>query len=381
MTSGAEVIVIGAGIVGASVARELAVRGVSVRLVDRIGVARGTTGLGEGNVVLADKVPGPELDLAIFGQALYDELDDRLGETIRVRRKGSLVLHETTDDLAAARRTAAAMRAAGVEARTVAGDELARLEPHLASDLAGATLFPRDVQVDAVAVARALAAEAEKAGARITVPRTVRSIVVRGGRASGVETDRGEIGGDAVVLAAGAWSAELAETAGIRLPVAPRKGQLVLTEPQPRLVGRKLLDGSYAAGVASAGAALIVSTVIETATDGGVLVGSSRELRGFDTDPDARVTAAILQRAVRFVPALAALGVEREWAGLRPYLPDHLPAIGASSGVPGLWIATGHEGAGVGLGPATGRVLAQALCGETTAVDLAAFAPDRFGTV
>jgi glycine/D-amino acid oxidase-like deaminating enzyme len=123
---------------------------------------------------------------------------------------------------------------------------------------------------------------------------------------------------------------------------------------------------------------LELSTVVETTWDGDVLVGSSRERRGFDTRVDPAVTAAMVERAARLFPRLPGLRVAAAWAGLRPWLPDHLPAIGPSRAVPGLWLATGHEGAGVALGPVTGRLVAQLYCGEPPVVDPAPFDPDRF---
>jgi glycine/D-amino acid oxidase-like deaminating enzyme len=108
------------------------------------------------------------------------------------------------------------------------------------------------------------------------------------------------------------------------------------------------------------------------------VLGSSRERCGFDASVDPGVVAAMIARGARLVPALAGLEVEDTWVGFRPWLPDHLPAIGPSRRLPGLWLATGHEGAGVALGPVTGRLLAAALCGEPPAVDLAPFDPDRF---
>jgi D-hydroxyproline dehydrogenase subunit beta len=178
-----------------------------------------------------------------------------------------------------------------------------------------------------------------------------------------------------VVLAAGPWSAELAHRAGLHLPLEPRKGQLV------RLGGRldirhKVFDGGYLAAVAAPDAELQVSTVIETTFDGRVLVGSSRERRGFDTGVDPAVTQRMLDEAARLIPGVAALRPEAAWAGLRPWLPDGLPAIGRSR--TGIWVATGHEGAGVGLGPVTGELLAAAISGERPELDLAPFDPDRF---
>jgi glycine/D-amino acid oxidase-like deaminating enzyme len=121
-----------------------------------------------------------------------------------------------------------------------------------------------------------------------------------------------------------------------------------------------------------------VSTVVETTANGEVLVGATRERRGFDETVSDAVSGSLRDRAARLVPALARLPIRTAWVGFRPWLPDHLPAIGESQRVPGLWIGTGHEGAGIGLGPITGRLLAQGLTGEPTAIDLAPFNPDRF---
>ena len=138
-----------------------------------------------------------------------------------------------------------------------------------------------------------------------------------------------------------------------------------------------MFDGGYLAAVGSPEADLQVSTVIETTLDGKLLVGSSRERKGFDTSVDPKVTARMLEAAATVMPGVAELEPEDAWAGLRPWLPDGLPAIGRSR--TGIWVATGHEGAGVGLGPITGELVAAAISGETPKLDLAPFAPDRFG--
>jgi glycine/D-amino acid oxidase-like deaminating enzyme len=196
-----------------------------------------------------------------------------------------------------------------------------------------------------------------------------------GVRVAAARGPAGLLRADQVVLAAGPWSADLARTAGLHLPLEPRKGQLV------RLRGRldirhKVVDGGYLAAVAAAEAGLQVSTVVETTLDGDVLVGSSRERKGFDTSVDAAVTAEMVRRATEVIPGVAALKAAGAWAGLRPWLPDGLPAIGRSR--TGIWVATGHEGAGVGLGPITGELIAAAISGERLPLDLTPFDPDRF---
>jgi D-hydroxyproline dehydrogenase subunit beta len=181
-----------------------------------------------------------------------------------------------------------------------------------------------------------------------------------------------------VVIAAGAWSAALAATAGLLLPVEPRKGQLVRLERRPGFLSHKVIDGSYMAAVANPDERLLVSAVIETTLDGHVLVGSSRERRGFDLSVDSAVSAALLERAALLAPGIRDLAIDAAWAGLRPWLPGGLPAIGHSAAAEGLWVAAGHEGAGVAHGPITGRLIAQAICGEPVGLDLEPFDPDRF---
>jgi D-hydroxyproline dehydrogenase subunit beta len=371
-----DVVVVGAGIVGAAVARELAVRGVAVTLLDRGAVSSGTTGLGEGNVLCSDKDAGPELELARAGLAVYGELEERLGDEARIRRKGALIVHPDAGTWAA--EPARLERVAIGGARLIGADEVRELEPELTGPLHGASLFPDDLQCDPRAITLALVREAAQAGATVREGCAVDGIVVASG-VTGVIAGGERIAARAVVIAAGPWSAALAASAGLALPLEPRKGQLVrLAAPAPGLIRHKVVDGSYLASVASAGAGLEFSTVVETTYDGDVLVGSSRERRGFDTSVDPAVGEAMVERAARLFPRLSHLPHAAAWAGLRPWLPDHLPALGPLRAVPGLWLATGHEGAGVALGPVTGRLIAQLYAGESPVVDPAPFDPDRF---
>jgi glycine/D-amino acid oxidase-like deaminating enzyme len=154
--------------------------------------------------------------------------------------------------------------------------------------------------------------------------------------------------------------------------------RLALPAPDEAFLKHKVVDGSYLLSVASAGAERQLSTVVETTSDGQVIVGSSRERCGFDATVDHALAAQLRERAARLVPGVAALEPDDAWVGFRPWLPDHRPAIGPSDAVRGLWVGTGHEGAGVALGPITGRLLAQGITGEASPMDLAPFRPDRF---
>jgi glycine/D-amino acid oxidase-like deaminating enzyme len=343
-----DAIVVGAGICGAGVAHFLSQRGMDVLVLDRAGVALETSRHGEGNVLLCDKPPGPERELTIHGRRLWSELGDRF-EDGRVARKGSLLL--------------APANAISLSAVSTVPDPRA-IEPALAADVA-AVLDPDDLQVDAPGMAGAL----------------LGSIPVRTG-ATAVAADAGEVtlstgerlSADHVIVATGPWAGQLTE-----LPVQPRKGQLVALAAPPRLIVHKLIEAAYVASVADDEPGLSVATVIEQTLDGDeLLVGSSRARVGFDPIVDRRVTEAMIVRAARFVPHVARLPITRAWCAFRPWLPDHLPAIGRLRS--GVWTSTGHEGSGVCLGPVSGLLLAQLICREPTIVDPGPFDPRRFQT-
>ena len=147
---------------------------------------------------------------------------------------------------------------------------------------------------------------------------------------------------------------------------------------QGPLVRHKVYAADYVADVSSGSADLQSSAVVEGTSAGPVLVGASRERVGFDRGPAPQVLRRLAAQAVALFPVLAGVQVVRAYRGFRPYLPDHLPAIGPDPRAPGLFHACGHEGAGIGLAPATGLLLAQLLSGKPTEMDLSAFRPDRF---
>ncbi|MYR41648.1 FAD-binding oxidoreductase, partial [Streptomyces sp. SID5910] len=198
------------------------------------------------------------------------------------------------------------------------------------------------------------------------------------GAVRGVRTDRGGLRAPAVVNAAGPWGGEVAALAGVRLPVLPRRGYVLVTEPLPRRVRHKVYAADYVADVASDSADLQTSPVVEGTAAGPVLIGASRERVGFDRSVSLPALRALAAGATRLFPFLAEVRAMRTYAGFRPYLPDHLPAVGPDPRVPGLLHACGHEGAGIGLSTGTGHLIAQALCGERPALDLTPFRPDRF---
>lgn len=368
--------VVGAGMTGAACALYAARAGLDVVVVDRGPVAGGTTGAGEGNLLVSDKEPGPELDLALLSLRLWDQLAGELGRLIEYEAKGGVVVATSPGGLSALERFAAGQRAAGVIAEPVAGADLYDLEPHLAPGLPGAVHYPQDCQVmPALAAAHLLRAS----GARLYTGRTVTDVLRRpDGTVLGVRTDRGDIHAPSLVNAAGTWGADIAALAGTTLPVLPRRGFVLVTEPLPRRIRHKVYAADYVADVASDSAALQTSPVVEGTAAGPVLIGASRERVGFDRSFSLPALRSLAAGATRLFPFLAEVRALRAYTGFRPYMPDHLPAIGPDPRVPGLHHACGHEGAGIGLSAGTGHLIAQVLTAKTPDLDLAPFRPDRF---
>jgi D-hydroxyproline dehydrogenase subunit beta len=373
-----DVAVVGGGIVGAACTEALSRLGVDVALIERGQLTSGCSGACEGDVLLSDKEPGPELDLGKAGQALYDELAARLPIDIEIEHKGALILNLTADGAAGTAAYVERMQAAGVQARAITGDEARELEPALSPDVAGGAFFPADLQVWPMKVVIGLALAAQTEGARIVCNTSVEGIEIAAGRVTGIRTSRGSVICQAVVMAAGAAGSTLLAGCGVDLPLGARKGQIVVTEPRPGLIRRKIFDAGYTDTVHSVTASLQVSTVLETTHRGNVLIGSSRDATDPDSEARLAVSAAMIRHAVAFVPALAGLRAIRTYAGFRPYLPDSLPAIGKTGRLDGLLLAVGHEGSGINMGPITGELIAELYAGKTPRVDLTAFDPDRF---
>ena len=373
-----DVVVVGAGIVGSACAYFLARAGLTVAVVERGTVASGTTGAGEGNILVSDKAPGPELELARLSNRLWRELGDQLGPAAELEPKGGLVVAAGPQQRKPLDAFAATQAVAGVQTRPVAPDDLPELEPHLAAGLAGGVFYPQDMQVQPMMAAALLLRLARNLGADVHLRTEVTGVQTATGRVTGVRTSRGALAAGQVVNAAGPWAGQLASLAGLSLPVLPRRGFIVVTEPLPILIRHKVYTADYVANVASGSAELETSTVIEGTAGGTILIGASRERVGFDRSSSLRVVGMLAGQATRLFPVLAEARAIRFYRGFRPYCPDHLPVIGADGRLPGLLHACGHEGAGVGLAPVTGQLIAQVAAGQGPSLPLGPLRPDRF---
>jgi glycine/D-amino acid oxidase-like deaminating enzyme len=374
-----DAIVIGAGIVGASVALSLTNSGLKVLVIDRGAVSSGTTGAGEGNILVSDKDPGPELTLALRSRDLWFEMQNDVGDSFELEAKGGVVV--ARNDEGPLMELAHEQSLNGVSVQKLDHSSLHEVEPYLDQRYQSGVFYPQDAQCQPMlAAAHVIRAVVTRGGAFISQAR-VTKINVREGRVVGIETTQGNFSAPVIVNATGTWAGELAKMAGSHLPIAPRKGFILVTEPTKKYVFHKVYDSDYVANVASSDAELQTSTVVEGTRAGTILIGASRERVGFDGSMNYEILRRLAAQATSLFPVLRDVQLLRAYRGFRPYAPDHLPVIGEDATVKGLWHSAGHEGAGIGLAPGSAALITDAILQRPSFMDSSPFSPARFEKV
>ncbi|MEY4023239.1 MAG: hypothetical protein RLZ23_200 [Actinomycetota bacterium] len=374
-----DAIVIGAGIVGASSALSLTNAGLRVLVIDRGAVSSGTTGAGEGNILVSDKDPGPELTLALRSRDLWFEMQEDVGDSFELEAKGGVVVARNDDGPLI--KLASEQSQHGVVTQKLDHGSLHQLEPYLNPDLHSGIFYPQDAQCQPMlAAAHVIRTVVSRGGVFISQAKVTR-VIVENSRVAGVETSQGIFRAPIVVNATGTWAGEIATMAGSHLPIAPRKGFILVTEPTKKYVFHKVYDSDYVSNVASSDADLQTSTVVEGTRSGTILIGASRERIGFDGSMNYEILRRLAAQATSLFPILRDVQLLRAYRGFRPYAPDHLPVIGEDGKVGGLWHSAGHEGAGIGLAPGSAALITDAILGKESFMDCSPFSPRRFAKV
>lgn len=366
MSASADVLVVGAGIVGAACARALAAAGLRVAILD----ARraGATAAGMGHLVTMDDNPA-ELALTQRSLQLWQGWREQLPVDSAWAGVGTLWVAANDDEMQEAQRKQARLAASGVQSDLLDAAALAREEPALVCGLAGGLRVPGDAIVYAPAVVRWLL---QRLSPSLTVEHA--EVVALEDNATVRLADGTRRSAAAVLLAAGVDAAGLCP----ELPLRPKKGHLAITDRYPGLVRHQLVELGYAAST-QATAGISVAFNLQPRPTGQLLIGSSRQFDSADAQVDGAVLARMLRRALSYLPALAGLNAIRTWTGLRPATPDGLPILGAHPTRRGLWLALGHEGLGVTTAPATAELLAAAITGRGAAtLDAAPYRAERF---
>ena len=366
-----DIVVVGAGIVGCAVAYELARRGASVQVIDGRPVGMGATQASAGVLapyIEADDKDAVLLDLAVRSLELYEQFVSDVasdsGLTVTYHRTGTLEVASSDERMATLRNRAARLDAQGVPLGLLDGHAVRAEEPHLGGDVVGGLLVPTHGFVAASELTRALAAALRRHGAQLVEGSHAERIAGANGDLV-VETSRGSLTGNAVVLAAGSWSGQVA-IVGMKtsVPVRPVRGQLLhVAWNGPPL--RRVVWGERC--------------YLVPWDDGTLLVGATVEEAGFDERTTVAGVRDLLDAACDLVPHAWTAGFLGARAGLRPASADQLPIIGASRVLPNLMYATGHYRNGVLLAPLTAQLVADAMLDGRIDPALRATSPQRFG--
>lgn len=367
MTAAFDAVVLGAGIVGAACALELAGAGMTVAIVERDVVGGGATAAGMGHIVVMDDSPA-QFALTRYSQDLWNQLAEQLPDSVEYDPCGTLWIAASEEEFQEAHRKFLYYQAAGLPVEMLDGQALSQAEPNLRAGLPGALLVKRDSVVYAPCAAAWLLARARQMGATLYLGHPVAQC----GQGSVQLRDGTRLTSPHIVIALGADASAL--TPG--LPIRKRKGHLVITDRYPGFARHQLVELGYLHSAHSARGDSVAFNVQPRRT-GQVLIGSSRQFDSADPAVDRAILDAMLQRAELYMPGLRRLTALRVWTGFRAATPDKLPLIGPWLEDSTLYLATGHEGLGITTSLATARLLADCILRRASAIPLDPYLPAR----
>jgi len=363
-----DVVVVGGGVQGCSIAYHLATAGVDVVLIERLDIAAGASGASAGGVRHQGR-DLREFPLAFAAIERWRGLEEELGFDLGYRRDGHLTLIEDDADLTELTLTVERQVVAGLDISLLNQGGLHRLVPGVGPTVIAGAYSPNDGHADPERTTAAFASAAQRAGASICAGTSVLQLVVEGDRVNGVKTDAGKISAGTVVLAGGAWSTILAAEIGLDLPIEPVGLQALTTVPAPHVLGPVM--GSTTRVIS-----------LKQLSDGRFLLGGGWP-GTFDLDaPRGRTlaenVAANVAEAVAILPAVASVPVQRAWLGIEAVTRDEVPIIGPVDGITGLILATGFCGHGFAISPAVGAAIASLVTTGQTPVEIEALTLSRF---
>ena len=372
----ADVVVIGGGVIGLTIARALAHHGAGdICLIERDGVGREASFAAAG--MLAPQAEANSQDdffrLACHSRDLYPNfaasLREETGIDVELETTGTLYLATTYHDLVEIEKRYEWQVAAGLLIEKLTSSQAQQLEPCINPNILAALRFPLDVQVENRRLLSALTNSVVKLGVSILTATNVDSVKIEKDRIAGVVTSRGFISCPAVVIAAGTWTSFIKFSPPSQkqaLVVEPVRGQMISFDARPQITRHVIYSPRG---------------YIVPRQDGRLLAGSTSEHAGFAKQVTAGGMGSILQNTLEISPSVSALPILDTWAGLRPRAPDNLPVLGPCDEIGGLFYATGHYRNGILLAPVTGELITEAVVAGVTSPLLGPFSPSRFDLV
>jgi len=362
-----DVVIVGAGIVGAACAREFAREGMSVTLIESETIGGGATAAGMGHIVVMDDSQ-PQFALTRYSQQLWHEIAEDLPGDCEYESCGTIWVAADEEEMNGVLRKRRFYEEHGVAAEVLDSATLARAEPNLRPGLAGGLRVPGDCVVYPPCVARWLIERAQEHGAQVRLGVAATELTDKGVRLS----DGSFLSAGLTVNAAGTDATSLSP----RLQLEPRKGHLVVTDRYPGFVNHQLIELAYLTSAHSLTADSVVFNVQPRIT-GQVLIGSSRQYGDETLAVNQGVLNRMVSRTLEYMPRLAPLAAIRTWTGFRAATSDKLPLIGPAPGHQRVYLATGHEGLGITTAPGTAALLVDQVVRRESKIPREPYLPSR----
>jgi D-hydroxyproline dehydrogenase subunit beta len=362
-----DVVIVGAGIVGAACADAFSERGLRVVVVDRDVIGSGATAAGMGHIVVMDD-SDPQFALTNYSQRLWQQLRPELPSNVEYQQPGTIWVAADDEEMAEVFRKRDYYQKRGVVVDVLDHQQLQEAEPNLREGLSGGLLVTGDGVLYPPSAARFLMTRAQQRGAKLKLGAFVTEITEQKVRLS----DHQEVSGEIVVNAAGANASDLTPAIAIK----KRKGHLVITDRYPGFLRHQLVELGYLKSAHSVSGDSVAFNVQPRST-GQILIGSSRQYGAEHKEVDQAMLAGMIRRAEEYMPALGSMSAVRVWTGFRAATPDKLPLIGPCPGYRSVWLATGHEGLGITTSLGTARLLVDQVTGSRTAIAIEPYLPSR----
>jgi len=362
-----DIVIVGAGIVGAACADAFTERGLRVVVVDRDVVGSGATAAGMGHIVVMDDSDA-QFALTNYSQRLWQQLKPELPNNVEYEQPGTIWVAADDEEMAEVFRKRDYYQKRGVAIDVLDHQQLQEAEPNLREGLAGGLLVTGDGVLYPPCAARFLMTRAQQRGAKLRLGASVTQIAEQKVRLS----DHQEISGEIIVNAAGASAADLTPAIAIK----KRKGHLVITDRYPGFLRHQLVELGYLKSAHSVSSDSVAFNVQPRST-GQILIGSSRQYGAEHKEVDHSMLAKMIRRAEEYMPALGMMSAVRVWTGFRAATPDKLPLVGPCPGYRSLWLATGHEGLGITTSLGTARLLVDQVTGSKTEIAAEPYLPSR----
>ncbi|ALZ61434.1 MULTISPECIES: NAD(P)/FAD-dependent oxidoreductase [Bacillus cereus group] len=380
-----DVLIIGGGIIGCSIAYYTSKYGRDVTIIEKGEFVSGTSSRCDGNILAIDKDPGFDSQMSLVSQKLVTDLSEELEHSFEYRAPGSILVCESDEEMEAAQQWVNRQKEAGLPFRMLDRQDIREESPFFADDLLGGLECATDSTVNPYLLAFSLLSEAQKFGAKAFKQTEVKSINIDTNGSFVVETTNGTFTAQQVVNAAGVWAPKIGQMLNVNIPIEPRKGHIIVASRQQHVGCRKVMEFGYLISkfggkrkVDALTEKYGVALVFEPTESQNFLIGSSREFVGFHTRINNEVIKCIANRAIRFYPKMADMMVIRSYSGLRPWTEDHLPIISRVEHIPNYFIAAGHEGDGISLAAVTGKVIEELLNEKETIIPIEPLRLSRF---